>query len=352
MLTAASSIQLPNELALPIPGDVGFFKILLVISFILHIIFVNLTVAGSLLAVFNEWRGMRTGNPKFDHLAKELAVQTSIHKSIAVVLGVAPLLIISVIYTRFFYVSTILLGKPWLMLLVIIIAAFLMLYVYKFTWDRWMNRKGLHLTFGIGGTLLLLYVPLVFLTNISAMIQPELWVQGQSIFTAFFHYPTVWQRYLHFLFATLAIMGIYLILLGNKRRKNGQQEDGQLLTEFGKNVAFLFTALQSIAGPVLFFSLKGQVQQLFLGGSPLATILISVAILLAAGLIVSLYQFKKTEASSWLRNVVVLFALVIGVMGWLRHEVRDSYLAPYQAENGQQAIQGQQTAVAENAVIK
>lgn len=222
------------------------------------------------------------------------------------------------------------------MLLIIIIAAFLMLYVYKFTWEHWMNRKALHMAFGLGGTLLLLYVPLVFLTNISAMIQPELWVQGQNIFTAFFHYPTVWQRYLHFLFATLAIMGIYLIILGNQRRKSGLEEDAQLLGQFGKNVAFLFTTLQLVAGPVLFFSLKGQVQQLFLGGSALATTLISVAILLAIGLIVSLYQFKKTEAGFWLRNVVVLFVLVIGAMGWLRHEVRDSYLAPYQAESGQQ----------------
>lgn len=112
MLTAVTAIQIPNDFELPIPGDIGFFKFLLIFSFILHILFVNLTVAGSLLAVFNEWRGVRTGNEKYDRLAKELALQTSIHKSIAVVLGVAPLLLISVIYAQFFYVSTTLLGKP------------------------------------------------------------------------------------------------------------------------------------------------------------------------------------------------------------------------------------------------
>lgn len=329
----AQSIPVPGELELAIPGDVGFFKVLFVVSFILHIVFVNLTVAGGILAVFNEWRGMRTGKEQYDRLARELSVQTSTHKSLAVVLGVAPLLIISVIYTRFFYVSTILVGKAWLMLIAIITIAFLLLYVYKFTWDRWMEKKGLHLFFGIGGTLLLLYVPLVFLTNISAMLQPELWVEGQSIFAASFHYPTVWQRYLHFLFATLAIMGLYLVLLGNRRsrRADHNAEDSRMLIDFGKRVAFLFTTLQVVAGPILFFSLKGQVRQGFLGGSALQTVLLSVALLLAIGLIVTLYLYKKKESVSLLRGALALLILVAGAMGWLRHEVRDAYLKPYQA---------------------
>ncbi len=68
------------------------------------------------MAVFQEIKGIRTKKPEHDALAAQLANHTSILKSIAVVLGVAPLLIISVIYTQFFYPSTILIGKAWLSL--------------------------------------------------------------------------------------------------------------------------------------------------------------------------------------------------------------------------------------------
>ncbi|MBO8173361.1 MAG: cytochrome c class I [Bacillaceae bacterium] len=341
----AAQTMIPNDFELAIPGNIGFFKVLLVVSFILHIFFVNLTVAGSVLAVFNEWRGWIKNNPRWDRLAEKLAVQVSIHKSLAVVLGVAPLLIISVIYTRFYYPSTILIGKAWLMLIAIIIVAFLMLYVYKFTWERWQNKKGLHLFFGLGGALLLLYVPLVFLTSVASMLQPELWKEGLSIFTAFFHYPTIWERYLHFLFATMAIMGIYLIVLGN-RQKRENPEDGELFVSFGKNVALLFTFLQLAAGPILLFSLKGDVMQLFLGGSALQTGLLVVGIILALLLIFSLYQYKRSDSRIWLRSALVLIVLVVSTMGWLRHEVRDSYLAPY--EN--QAVHDEQ--VTEQALEK
>ncbi len=320
--------MIPGELELAIPGNIGFFKVLLVVSFVLHILFVNLMVAGGLMAVFNEWRGWRSNNEKWDRLAQQLSVQVSIHKSLAVVLGVAPLLIISVIYTPFFYTSTILIGKAWIMLIVIITVAFLMFYVYKFTWERWKNKKGLHLFFGIGGTVLLLYVALVFITNVTAMLQPELWQNGQSVFTAFFHYPTIWQRFFHFLFATLAVMGLYLAIFASKQ-KGVSDDDRKLMGDFGKNAAFLFTTLQLVAGPVLLFSLKPEVRQLFLGESALATTLVIAAVILALGFWFALYQYKKLSSGKWLSSALVMFVLVVGMMGWLRHEVRDSYLAPY-----------------------
>src|SRR5699024_7258292 len=92
----------PQDLELVIPGNVGFFEILIVVSFLLHILFVNITVGSSAMAVFQEIKGMRSKRKEDDRLAAQLAHHTSVMKSIAVVLGIAPLLLISVIIHNIF----------------------------------------------------------------------------------------------------------------------------------------------------------------------------------------------------------------------------------------------------------
>lgn len=53
ILLQANSL-IPNDFALPIPGNIGFFQFLIVFSFLLHILFVNITISGAVFAVFNE----------------------------------------------------------------------------------------------------------------------------------------------------------------------------------------------------------------------------------------------------------------------------------------------------------
>src|SRR5690606_37533180 len=106
---------------------------------------------------------------------------------IAVVLGVGPLLIVSVIYTQYFYSSTILIGKAWLSVIIILIVAFLLLYLYKFTWDRWQTKKGIHLTVGSIGAIILLFVPLIFIVNVVSMLYPEEWAGANGFFHSLFY---------------------------------------------------------------------------------------------------------------------------------------------------------------------
>ena len=78
--------------------------------FLLHILFVNLMVGGSLLTLAYEIRGLR--RPELDQLAREIAATVTVNKSLAVVLGVGPLLAINVLYTLYFYTANSLTGRP------------------------------------------------------------------------------------------------------------------------------------------------------------------------------------------------------------------------------------------------
>ncbi|MEK3916240.1 cytochrome ubiquinol oxidase subunit I [Paenibacillus sp. FSL H7-0331] len=319
----------PNDLGLALPGDLPLFEVLIVVGFILHIIFVNIMVAGTVSAVFNEVKGILRKNIVYDKLASKLATQISIFKSLAVVLGVAPLLIISTIYTQFFYPSTILIGKMWLALIPLLIIAFLSLYVYKFTWERWRNRKKLHLAFGLLGMIILLFVPLLFITNVASMLQPELWSQSRGFWSSLFTIPTIWQRYLHFIAASFAVMGMFMYGWGSRKLAKDHNPVWFEYALYGKKMAALFTMLQLAAGPLLLLSMDKHVRSMFLGGSLFHTCLLLLAILLAMVLCWLLLKLiKKDNKRVFLTSLTVLL-IVVSLMSWIRHEVRELYLAPY-----------------------
>lgn len=337
------SSLIPNDIELAIPGNVGFFEVLIVVSFLLHILFVNITIGSSAMAVFQEIKGMITKKQEHDALAAQLAHHTSVLKSIAVVLGVAPLLLISVIYTQFFYPSTILVGKAWLSLIILLISAFLILYAYKFSWQKMQTggKKMAHVLIGGVGSLLLLFVPLIFIVNVVSMLYPDMWEGAKGFFHGLVYYPQIWQRYVHFILASFAVAGIYLYFWNNRSQKKAEATNGDDIVKalvhrqgkkLGLQVMMWTTALQLVSGTWLFMSFDREIRLLYMGDDPLLTGLFIGSILVTLLLIFFLALLMKNDKKPYLALSLAAFILVLGLMGWMRHELREAYLDPYQKE--------------------
>ena len=86
------------------------FVFLLIFTFFLHILFVNLTIGGSLLILLSRYLGKNAKNNLYYEIAEELGAVNTFNISLTVTTGVAPLLFIQVIYSSFFYSSSILLS--------------------------------------------------------------------------------------------------------------------------------------------------------------------------------------------------------------------------------------------------
>lgn len=157
----------PRDLPLDLPLPEPVLITVLIISFLLHIIFVDLMVGGVLLTLWAEIKGLK--NKDYDELAHEIAKTVTVNKSIAVVLGVGPLLSISVLYTVYFYSANALTGMMWLMLIPLITVAFLLTYLHKYTWEKLATNKMLHISIIASAALLLLFIPFIFLTNVNQM---------------------------------------------------------------------------------------------------------------------------------------------------------------------------------------
>lgn len=318
----------PRDLPLPLPLDPGTLEILIVALFLLHILFVNLMVGGSILTVFFEMLG--TAVPKFDSLARRLGQTITVNKSLAVVLGVGPLLCINLLYTTHFYSANALTGIAWIMIVPLVTLAFLLTYLHKYTWDRWTGpAKKHHIVLGVAAVLLFLSIPFIFLSNINLMLFPDRWTAVRGFFSSL-QIGNVFPRYFHFLTASIAITGLFAAGWFGRRKYPVEQ----LLPGFSRphirrlfyRVAFYATAAQVAFGPLLFVTLP----PVGITFTLLTLILTGVAIAaVTLGLLWKEVNASDDRIGSRFGIVVALFTALVIFMATGRHVYREASIAPH-----------------------
>jgi cytochrome c len=320
---------IPRDIPLPLPISALTLEVFLVFLFLLHILFVNLMVGGSLLTVFFELHGRRDRD--LDTLAREIGRTITVNKSLAVVLGVGPLLVINLLYTVWFYSANALTGVAWIMIVPLVIAAFLFSYAHKYSWDTLAERKGLHLALGASAAGLFLAVPFVFLTNINLMLFPERW-SGVHGFLSALVLPNVVPRYLHFVTASLALTGLFLAGYfgrpGYPAERVFERLDRLELRRRFASLALGASGVQLVAGPLVLFTLPSR------GVSWALLLNIALGISLAVAAVVVLWREVVTPRPALGGRYWAAVALLTGTvvfMGYGRHLYRERALEEHMA---------------------
>lgn len=249
----------PKDIPLPLPLPEWLLIILLVVSFLVHILFVNLMVGGSILTLISQIKGLK--NKDYDTLAHEIANTITVNKSMAVVMGIAPLLCINVLYTIYFYSANALTGLMWLAIIPLVTIAFLLTYLHKFTWKAMENHKAIHISILAIAVLLFLFIPLIFLTNINLMLFPEKWESIKGFISAL-TLPNVFPRYLHFIFASLSITGLFLHWYMGRKNYPFENLFTQLtrfeLKKKGYSLTLVASLIQFLIGPIVLLTLPSK----------------------------------------------------------------------------------------------
>jgi cytochrome c len=317
---------IPRDLPLSLPAPWWLLAGLLLLSFALHILFVNLMLGGSLMVLFTEIRGL--GKKDWDRISHEIAKTITVSKSMAVVLGVAPLLTISVLYTVQFYSANVLTGHTWMLVIPLVILAFLLTYAHKYSWDILAESKGLHISLGAASTAIFLFIPLIFLVQINLMLYPERWREIHSFWDAVL-IPNVLPRYFHFLSATLALAALFFAWYFGRRgffeklQMENLSREQTVRAFYG--VALGATGAQFIFGPILFLTLPSHVISIEL------VVLLGIVLCLAAAVLWWLWQERIELSGRRFWPVVGMLTLVVSLMVWARHEIRETALGPHRA---------------------
>lgn len=317
-------IPVPKDISLPLPLPGGVLMGILIFSFLLHILFINLMLGSTILTFWFQLKGVKDSD--YDVLAREIAATITVNKSMGVVLGVAPLLSINVLYTIYFYSANAMTGYAWISIVPWVALAFLLLYLHKYTWDRFAGNRSFHIAILSLPMLSFLVIPFIFLTNINLMLFPERWNEVHGFLSAL-ALPNVFPRYFHFLAASLALTGLFLFIYFGRKTYTPAHAFNRLqqtnLQQMMLNLTLGATGAQLIFGPLLFLTLpsKGVSWSLFF--------VIVGGVVFALAALVLMWRMQVSGNMAINRRFMLIVAsltVTVGFMGTGRHIYRENAL--------------------------
>jgi mono/diheme cytochrome c family protein len=241
---------------------------LLFVAFVLHMLFVLFTLGTAMLAFYlflETWRGGKLQESRWD---KEVLKTFTVHKSLAVVLGLAPLLLIQVSLTVPFFTGVTLLAPYWVLVILLLIISFL-------SFDSLAHRVDVqpyfYLFLGIIALVALLIVPAIFVLVLVTAENPDRWANilknGYRLDGALTIH---WLfRYLHILGAALVAGGTFHFFFTTKgdpekKKRMLRWIIAGLLAQFALGVLLLFTLPKKLDYIAIIFVTVGIISAVFL----------------------------------------------------------------------------------------
>jgi hypothetical protein len=240
------AIPQPDPLALPAPA--WLLWTLLLLTFFLHVIPMNLVLGGSIIGAIARVRGRRADHPHDAQLAHLIVTAMPVLISATVTLGVAALLFLQVLYGRVFFVSAVVMGWWWLSVIGLLILTYYAAYLMA------MRESSL----GAAGTVLAWLmaavaglVALIYGNNMTLMLKPAELVARYAADGRGWQLnlldPALFPRHLHMVLGAIAVSGLAIAALGVLRRK-ADAGFGEWAIRHGAFVCAAATAVNVFAG--------------------------------------------------------------------------------------------------------
>jgi hypothetical protein len=307
----------PAPDVLGIPGPAWLFELLLHLTFVLHLVLMNFLVGGAVIAMIERGRAWRSGDEHATSESRALArwfekkLPTAF--ALTVTFGVAPLLFVQTLYGQFFYSSSVVMGWPWLFLIVLLLVTYSLTYALSWKGQRFGGWQMIQSAKIVGGLALIAFV---VSNNMGMAIRPDAWADKYFASPSGFHLnlddPSFWPRLLHFMVAALAVTGMILANVGAKRIDRGQAE-GKRWLELGALWYMIPTAFQIVTGLWWLISLPREVVMPLLGEDKAATVVFMISITLPLLSLVTMVfalrarrSFPLVHLSSWLLTLTIV----------------------------------------------
>jgi hypothetical protein len=319
-----------GHVLIPIPGAIpapwGVFEFLDILTFIVHLLLMNMVVGGSIILLFSRLKRSISngqGAPTIGGPAEALVNNIPSALALTITFGVAPLLFIQVLYGHFIYSSSVLMAVYWLLVVPLLIIAYYGVYIFA----RKSGTRGLLPMAVISAScVIFLYVMWTFVNNMTLMLHPENWAEyfnrrGGTILNT--GDPTVWPRFLHFLVASVAVAGLISSLIWWIRKKRSNADaSADNKVKSGLKIFSYATALQVGIGIWFLVALPREILLKLMGGDPLFTVIFILGFAAVIAVLVTGF-LGKLAATSWLLLVTVILMVIN------RANLRTLYLEPY-----------------------
>jgi hypothetical protein len=328
---------LPAPQSLSLPESDPLVHGLLILVFSVHALFMNLVVGGTLITVFTDAIGIVTARTAYRQLATTLANWLPGLLSVALVLGIMPLVLVQVLYGPVFMPAANLLGEVWVLAAVAVMVGYGGLYGYKHWRGSLSDRPFIHLALGLLSSMMFLAVAFVFVMVSVLLLNSDRWVEISQVgLWAVVNLPSVIPRYGHLVLATVAGMGIFLVCYGLFLSQSGQastDEDPKeryatWVTRYG--VAWTLTGAipQIVIGPWLLLSLPAFVRGDLVSGQSFGSLAFFLALTAALlSLVLLNAALMAPQARGFALGGMLSLVVTMCLMMVVRHAVRVTWLS-------------------------
>lgn len=305
----------------------GLIKLLLLVTFFLHIAAVNCLLGGALLAGIA--RLCSRSSSLYARLSSDLAGLLPFLLVATFTLGLAPLLFAQVLYGQALHASSVIIAWPWLLVLILLLLAYYSLY---FTASRTGKLKAPG-TYLVVFLLLLAAIAFTFTTNISLMQASPQWADRYQADVTMREMnredAALLPRFAHFFIASLAIGGLMSVVAGFFRWRR-DPDYGRFMIRFGGRWFLWSTVAQFLSGIWFLLCLPRKQMLLFLGKDLPSTLLMVLSILGGFGaLIVMSRALRSDDPRPRIKLALGVGALTVMAMVITRDLLRDAYLEPF-----------------------
>lgn len=317
-----------HDIMIGLPLPMVVLHVLLFIAFVAHLLFalltVGLAVVGLTWYVRRQWLG--PGDPARSPHA--MLDRWFVHKSLAVVLGVGPLLLVLVAHPVPFATAANLMAPLWLALIGLLLAALLLIEWLAEHTDR---RRRRDLALGSAGVACLLIVPGIFAAVVVTMENPERW--PAILAGGFLPGDLAWHWFVRTLHVIAAAVMLALAVVW--WRTPADAPDRRRRIAHG---LFVLTVGQLVFGVLLYLSLPrppALAADLLIGGS----------VVLSAVFIAALHFRTAGRRELSPRHAVGLLLVIVVVMLGARQVLQDQVLLPMHVRLADRAAEHRQRIV-------
>lgn len=312
---------IPAPDPVPLPAPVWLLQVLLVITFLLHLVPMNLTVGGMMYLSLGELT-RRLSGPMRQWITSYLPVTTAF----TITTGVAPLLFLQVVYGQLFFPAAILIAWAWLAVIAALLLGYYGMYAYVLSserlgrWRTWVI---------VGSTLMFLYIAFAFSNAVTLMSTPfRWWIMWQernpsTNINLNIWEPTLFPRFAHFVLGAAAFFGLVTALYAVAVVRKRDEAAAKQMHRTGVLWFIVPTVLNYVVGPIFLFTHESAIWQQYLGANLWATVLLwgSVALSVVAVLSAGLSLRTANPLPLLVGSMVAVSLTIVGMVGvrfWLR----------------------------------
>lgn len=327
-LTSEIKLIIPAIDSVPLMGHPVVEKVLLALTFILHLIPMNILLGSVILAIaLKSQKLLKIGNCECAYrLYRDILKILPTCLSLTITLGVAPLLFLQALYAPLFYTSTILMAPFWLLILAFIMVSYYILYLLGWSDEKLLRplRLPLLLTAFTG----LLYTAFMYGSNNSLMQAPE---KFHAIYNSTFYGIYIYLndintvlRFAHTITGAVMIASIAVFIM-SYFKKDTDAAFAAFSTVYARKAFLAAFILQTLSGFTMLIAQKPEIYAALTGKNAVITSVFWAGV--AAALIQAAAAHFKPDIILKKWNIILLTGsafITLCLMAIIRDYIRDA----------------------------